>query len=297
MQRMKNREKTRVKRLSQGAAQQPSLNTAPSNEKGDQLAKLLFFGVETLAVVLLVGGVTFCAMTMNKALTASPIEWTTVVWMTVTLALTLLIARSLVWGGVLGAVLLASKMGAWKSQEETCRRALKLRPLLPSGASWASLVLTQSLVSRGQFKEGIAIAEQEWEKNGGSDKADQTMGPTCAAAAYGHQLENDMAGTLTWNDRAIVALERGLANMEKPKTGLLAKAMSSQSGQWLPQFRLQLGAAYFGNANIYFNKQNFRQAKENYKKALEYIVQSPDSNEKNEMMKVAKEQLSRLKHS
>ncbi len=43
----------------------------------------------------------------------------------------------------------------------------------------------------------------------------------------------------------------------------MAKALSSQSGQYIGQCKMQLGAAYFGNGNIYFNQMNYRQAKDN----------------------------------
>jgi len=221
----------------------------------------------------------------------------TCLWMTVALTLAMLFARTLSWMGVLGSVLLAGKMQSWKSQDAICMKAQKMRILMPSGAAWAAMVLSQSLASRGKYKESIEVAEAEWNRNGESDKNDQTLGPTCATASFSYQMESDMKGALTWNDRTITTLGRAVANMQKPKTGLMAKALSSQSGQYIGQCQMQLGAAYFGNGNIYFNQMNYRQAKDNYRKAIEVLQQAPDSDQKTEILKVAKEQMQRLKHS
>ncbi len=295
MPQMKNREKPKVKKLTQ--AQLPPVNTAPSNEVGDRYATALFYSVQGLSVILLVGGIAFSSNGMMRALSAQPIDWMSCIWMTLALTATLLFTRTLSWMGVLGAVLLAGKMASWKSQDEICLKAQKMRRLMPSGAAWAAMVLSQSLASRGKYKEAIEVAEAEWKTNGESEKNDQTLGPTCATASFAYQMESDMKGALTWNERTITTLGRAVANMQKPKKGLMANALSAQSGQYIGQCQMQLGAAYFGNGNIYFNQMNYRQAKENYRKSMEVLQQAPDSDQKNEILKVAKEQMQRLKHS
>ncbi len=295
MPQMKNREKPKVKKLSQ--AQLPPVNTQPSNEIGDRYSLALFYSVQVLSVILLVGGIAYTSTNVARALQAQPIDWLTCVWMTVALTLAMLFARTLSWMGVLGSVLLAGKMQSWKSQDAICAKAQKMRILMPSGAAWAAMVLSQSLASRGKYKESIEVAEAEWNRNGESDKNDQTLGPTCATASFSYQMESDMKGALTWNERTITTLGRAVANMQKPKTGLMAKALSSQSGQYIGQCQMQLGAAYFGNGNIYFNQMNYRQAKDNYRKAIEVLQQAPDTDQRNEILKVAKEQMQRLKHS
>ncbi len=295
MPQMKNREKPKVKRLTQ--AQMPPVNTAPSNEVGDRYSIALFYSVQALTVILVVGGIAFTSSGMMRALSATPLDWMTCIWMTLALTATFLFARTLSWMGVLGAVLLAGKMAAWKSQDEICLKAQKMHRLMPSGAAWAAMVLSQSLASRGKYKEAIEVAEAEWKKNGETDKNDQTLGPTCATASFAYQIEGDMKGALTWNERTITTLGRAVENLQKPKKGIMAKAMSAQSGQYIGQCQMQLGAAYFGNGNIYFNQLNYRQAKDNYRKAIEVLQQAPDSDQKNEILKVAKEQMQRLKHS
>jgi len=292
---MKNREKPRIKKL--GQTQLPPVNSAPSNEQGDKYAMLLFYSAEALAVILLAAGVGFSVTNMVNALNAHPLNWSLCIWMTLALAATFIFARSLSWMGVLGSVLLAGKLNAWQSQDDICKKAQKMQKLMPSGAAWSSMVLAQSLASRGKYKDAIEVAEAEWARNGDSDKNDQTLGPTCATASYAYQMEGETKGALTWNERTITTLGRAVENLKKPKKGLMANAMSAQSGQYVGQCQLQVGAAYFGNANIYFQQNNFRQAKENYRKSIEYLAQAPDSEQKIEILKVAKEQMARLKHS
>ena len=295
MAQMKNREKPKIKKLSQ--AQMPPINTAPSNEVGDRYALALFYCAQGLSVILLFAGVGLTSTNMVRALSSHPIDWMTCVWMTLALTASMLFARTLSWMGVLGAVLLAGKMQSWQSQDQICIKAQKLRKLMPSGAAWSAMVLSQSLASRGKYKEAIEVAEAEWKINGESDKNDQTLGPTCATASFAYQMESDMKGALTWNERTITTLGRAVENMKKPKKGLMANAMSAQSGQYIGQCQMQLGAAYFGNGNIYFNQMNYRPAKDNYRKSIEVLQQAPDSDQKNEILKVAKEQMQRLKHS
>jgi tetratricopeptide (TPR) repeat protein len=292
----KNREKQRVKKLG-GDMQAPPVNTAASNEQGDKYAMLLFYSAEVLAGLLLIGGTAFSVTRFIQALNAHPLDWATCIWMTVALAFTFIVARSLAWLAVLGSVLLAGKLNAWQSMEDISRKAQKMQKLMPSGASWATMVLAQSLASRGKYKEAAEIAEAEWARNGSSDKNDQTLGPTCAIASFSYQIEGDMKNSLIWNERTITTLGRAVENLKKPKKGLLANAMSQQSGQYIAQVQTQLGAAYFGNANIYFQQMNYRQAKENYRKTIEIMSQAAESPQKAEILRVAKEQMQRLKHS
>lgn len=295
MPQMKNRERQKVKKLS--SASLPPVNTAPSNEQGDKYATLLFYAAQALAVILLFGGIAFSSTNVMRAINAQPLDWATCIWMTLALVFTFIFTRTLSWLGVLGSVLLAGKMNAWKSQDEICAKAQKMRTIMPAGAAWAAMVLSQSLASRGKYKESIEVAEAEWTRNGSSDKNDQTLGPTCATASFAYQIEGDAKGALTWNERTITTLGRAVENLQKPKKGILANAMSAQSGQYIGQCQMQLGAAYFGNGNIYFNQMNYRQAKDNYRKAIETLSQAPDSEQKAEILKVAKDQMARLKHS
>lgn len=295
MPQMKNREKPKVKKLTQ--AQMPPVNTAPSNEVGDRYATALFYSVQALSVIILFGGIAYTSTNMMRALSVQPIDWMMCVWMTLALTLTLLFARTLSWMGVLGAVLLAQKLTAWKSQEEICNKAQKLRKLMPSGAAWSAMVLAQSLATRGQYKEAAEVAEAEWKRNGDSDKNDQTVGQVCSIASFTYQMEGDWKNVLIWNDRTITVLGRAVENLKKPKKGIMANALSAQSGQYIGQCQMQLGSAYFANAQIYMQQNNLRQAKENFRKTIEFLTQAPDLPQKDEILKVAKEQMQRLKHS
>lgn len=295
MPQMKNREKPRIKKI--GQMQAPPVNTAPSNEQGDKYTMLLFYSAQVLAGLLLIGGTALSVSNFVQAINAHPINWGMCIWMTLALASTFIVARSLAWMGVLGAVLLAQKMNAWQAQEDICRRAQKMQKIMPSGAAWAAMVLAQSLATRGKYKEAAEVAEAEWYRNGDSDKNDQTVGPTCSIAAFAYQMEGDWKTVMVWNDRTITTLGRAIENMKKPKKGIMANALSAQSGQYIGQCQMQVASAYFANAQIFMQQNNFRQAKENFRKTIEFMAQAPDSEQKNEVLKVAKEQLQRLKHS
>ncbi len=47
-------------------------------------------------------------------------------------------------------------------------------------------------------------------------------------------------------------LNKSLEQLSQPQKGLMAKIASTQSEQALGQLRMQLAAAYFNNATIYF---------------------------------------------
>jgi hypothetical protein len=277
--------------------QQLPVNDTPSNAKGDNMALGLYFALLIASAATLGVGVYFTSNGFVNAVNSTPIDWLTAVAMTVILTLTFLVARSLLWLAFFGPVMLGSKMGAWKTTETMCRRAIKLPKTLSRGSSWSAVALVQSLVGRGQFKEAMEVAEQEWARSGQDPKQFQNLGPLCVAVGIASQVENDHKESLKWNERAITCLTQSYEDLLKPKTGVVAKAMSPQSKEWLGQVRTQLAVAHFNTATIYFQKQDLRRARENFKQSVDHATQAPDFPQKDDIMKMSREQINRLKHA
>ncbi|MDZ4838153.1 MAG: hypothetical protein SGJ27_30590 [Candidatus Melainabacteria bacterium] len=275
--------------------QQLPVNDTPSNAKGDNMALGLYFALLIASAVTLGVGVYFTSSGIVNAVNS--VDWLTAVAMTVILILTFLVARSLLWLAFFGPVMLGSRMGAWKTTETMCRRAIKLPKTLSRGSSWSAVALVQSLVGRGQFKEAMEVAEQEWARSGEDPKQFQNLGPLCVAVGIASQVENDHKESLKWNERAITCLTQSYEDLLKPKTGVVAKAMSPQSKEWLGQVRTQLAVAHFNTATIYFQKQDLRRARENFKQSVDHATQAPDFPQKDDIVKMSREQISRLKHA
>ncbi|MBX3073008.1 hypothetical protein KF728_13485 [Candidatus Obscuribacterales bacterium] len=279
------------------------VNDAPSNSKGDNMSLGLFFALLILSAITLGLGVYFSASKFMTAVNASPTDWSTVIGMTILLTATLLVARALFWLAFFGPVMLASRMGAWSTAEAMCRRAIKLPDTLSRGSSWASVALVQSLVTRGQYREAIDAAEKEWDKSNKDSRQLQNLGPLCVTVGIASQVEPDVkdsqrsAESLKWNERGVECLNQVLEQMEKPKKGLFSKAMAPQSAEWKGQVRTQLAVAHFNIASTYMQKQDMRRARENFKKSLDFANQAPEFPQRADIIKVAKEQIARLKHA
>lgn len=292
----KAKQQTRKVYKNVGSSSLP-INNVASNPKGDQIASAASIALLAGSVIAVVAGISFSYWQFGPAVSKHPIEWGPVVWSTITLAIAFVLARALLWLSFFGSAMLAAKMGGWSSLEAITRRAIKYGRFLPNGTPWASLMLVQSLMARGQWKESITVAEEEWTRTGNDKAQAQNIGPLCAAVGMATQAEGQYKDSLTWNDRAIEKINAVLDELGKPKKGLLAKATAVQGDQWTSQLRIHLAAAYFGNANVYFNSQDFRRAKENYKRAVENAAKSPDFPNKSDIIKISNDQLSRLKHA
>lgn len=279
------------------------VNDAPSNSKGDNMSLGLFFALLIASAATLGLGVYFSATKFMAAVNATPTDWTTVIGMTILLTGALLVARALFWLAFFGPVMLASRMGAWSTAEAMCRRAIKLPDTLSRGSSWASVALVQSLVTRGKYREAIDAAEKEWDKSNKDPRQLQNLGPLCVTVGIASQVEPDVkdsqrsAESLKWNERGVECLNQVLEQMDKPKKGLFQKAMAPQSAEWKGQVRTQLAVAHFNIASTYMQKQDLRRARENFKKALDFANIAPEFPQKADIVKVAKEQIARLKHA
>lgn len=273
------------------------VNDTPSNTTGDKLSVALFFALFGSALAICGFGFYYSISRFSLALTTTPVDLWNCLFMTLVLAASLMVARMLYWLAFFGSVLLASRIGGWNSAETICRQAIKFAKLVPNGSGWAAVSLVQSLIGRGQFEEAIAVAEAEWERNGDNEKQAMNLGPMCVAAGMAHQATGDFKQASAWNDRGISALTKILEQAEnKEAKGFFAKAARMQASQWTGQVKMQLAVAHFHSATFHFNSQDFRRAKENFKKSVDYANQSPDFPQKQDVIKMARDQLARLKH-
>ncbi|HEY9787502.1 MAG TPA: hypothetical protein V6D17_19090 [Candidatus Obscuribacterales bacterium] len=283
-----------VVKTPKGAGQFP-VNTQESNAVGDRKARQLFLAILIASFVLVAGGVAWIGWQLTVLLGKTPIDWVGVGLGVVALALTFFIGRGLAWFSFFSAIMYASRVKAWESQEALCRSAIKFGKFFPGGAATASLMLIQSLVSRGQTAEAIKVGEELWERLGGNPKHDQTLAPMCSMLGLAHQVSGEPRPSIVWNERAIESFTRVLEDVERPK-GLMTKLAVKQSPNLAGSVHMQLAVSYFNNATSHFQQMNYRPAKESFKKAVEHANQAPDSQEKVEVLKASKEQLNRLKH-
>ncbi len=275
------------------------INTAASNPIGDLQARALFGGLLCASTLLFGTGVFWASGQLIEACKHTPVDWVSAVLMAVSLVAMVLVARSLVWMSYFGAIMFATKKQAWRAQEVLCRSAIMLAKVIPGAASTASLVLAQNLIGQNKSQEAITVAEEQWLRSTGPKgtvKPDQNVALLCASAGLAHQLAGDVRASITWNERAIEAFRSVLDSVAKPK-GLMAKLAASQGSHWIGPVRLHLAVVHLHNANAHFGTMNYRAAKENFKRAIDNANQAPDSADKKEVLKVAKEQLARLKNA
>jgi tetratricopeptide (TPR) repeat protein len=209
---------------------------------------------------------------------------------------TILLGRALLWLTFLLPIIYASKNNAWEAEESISRRALKLRRLVPTAGSTAAVMLIQNYIKRGEFEQALTFGETQWEENQNDKKYVQALAPVFSGVALSCQTKGNWKDSIIWNDRAIAAFEAIQQEMGSRK-GFMAKLASQQDAQVSGSVKTQLALSTFSNGNCNFNLRNFRAAKEHYRKAVDLAMRAPEGPEKNEIIRVAKEQLSRLKHA
>lgn len=290
--------KSKSKRVQKtvGPAQSLPVSTTESNAAGDKLALLVLFGLLAIAAGTMIAGIIYGIHGISAA-TQPPIDWTKLVISLLVAVASAFAARSIAGLSLFGAVMLASKQGAWKSLEQISSKSLGYKRVLPGGTAWLSTALVQSLVNRGQYTQASEIAQSEWNQCGDNEKQKQGLGTLCFAAGVAKQGEGDMKQSQLWNERAIATLEKSLEELKQPPKGVMARLASTQSSQFEGQIKVQLAAAYFNSATMYFNAMDHRRAKENYKRAVENAVKAPDFPQKQDIVKFANDQLARLKHT
>ena len=280
-----------------GGSQALPVNDAPSNEAGDRLTYGVLFGLLLVAVATAVGALIWGVIGVVEASHMHPVDWMKLVLSVMIGASSVWVARSIAGLSLFGSVMIASKKGAWKALEAIGTKGCDYRRFLPGGASWMSTAVVQSYVSRGQYKKPIDLAQREWDLCGDDDKQRQNLGTLCFAAGLANQGDGDMKQCQMWNDRAIDTMKKALEQLKQPPKGMMAKLAATQSPQLEEQLRIQLAAAYFNCATMYFNVMDYRRAKENYRNAVEHAVKAPEFPQKAEIVKFSNEQLGRLKHS
>lgn len=271
------------------------LNTSASNALGDKKVYILHYILLVVTVIACLALIYWGGAEIYNGAYRHPIAWWDEVFGAMALASVFFVGRGLFWISVIGPTMLAARSKAWQSQEELCRRALKYHKVVPGGGLTAALILVQSLVSRGQFAEAIAIAEEQHKRYQNNAKMAEALGPMYSAISVAHQVQGDAKQSITWGDRAIEAYNQTLKNYTKKKSWL-TKMAEVQGGDIAGNIRTQLTVAFFNNASNYFNQQNFRSAKVNFQKTLEAANQAPEFPEKGEILRACKDGLSRLKH-
>jgi len=293
---MKQQQGRRLKRGGPETGEMP-INTDESNPRGDQLSTALLFGLLILSVVVMVGGVWWGILNFHAAFTAKPTDWLQCIVSSIVIVASFLVARSIAWLSMFGTVALASRMGSWKMVETVGSKGPLLRKVLPGGSPWLTTALVQSQVNRGQYDAALAASQSEWDFYSKDEKQRTNLGTLAFTAGLAQQGLGNIKESQMWNERAIEILNKSLEQLSQPQKGLVARFASTQSEQALGQLRMQLAAAYFNNATIYFNSNDHRRAKKNYESAVENAKKAPDFPQRNEMVKFGQEQLARLKHS
>lgn len=268
----------------------------PSNVVADKQANLLFIGALALSAALVGAGMFCCVALIISGFNVTPTNWFGVVGGVIGFAAMLFVARAAVWMSIFGAVMYAQKSGAWDALQALCERAMKLKKLIPGGATTAALLLIQGYISRGELDKTIELGQKQYEEFGQDPKQQQNLAPMYSTLGLAFYMNGAWRESITWNDRAIAAFNQ-LIEQFKTKKGFVAKVAGSQTEEWTKNMHIQLAMAHFNNGTNHFQLRNYRGAKENYRLAVEHANQAPDFPDKAQLLQVSKEQLGRLKHA
>jgi tetratricopeptide (TPR) repeat protein len=267
-----------------------------SNETVDKQVMLMHYGILAIAVLLSAGLLGWGGYEMYLGLHSKPIGWMNEAWGVTAVVSIFFIVRGLFWLSIISPIMVGAKGKGWKSQEDLCRKALKFSKLTPGGGLTVAFMLVQSLISRGQFDEAIAIGEEQGKIYENDPKMAEGLGPVCGAVGLAYQVKGDPRQSITWSEKAIDAYGKAIEKYTATKKSWMTKITEAQGGDIAGSIRAQMTVSYFNNASSYFNMQNFRMAKQNFHKALETANQAPEFPDKAEIVKACKEQMSRLKH-
>ncbi len=268
----------------------------PSNLVADKQAKLLFMGLLTGSFVLVTAGMFWAVAQFISSVNQSPIVWLGIVLSIACVVVLLLIARAMLWLSIFASLMFAQKANAWETQQFLCQQAMKLKKLIPGGASTAGLILVQGYINRGEIEETIKLGQQQHDEFGNDPKQVQNLAPMYSTLGLAFHMQGAWRESITWNDRAIEAFAKILEQFAKKK-GIAARLVGSQTEEWMKNVHTQLAVTCFNNGTNHFNLRNQRGAKESYRQAVEHANKAPDFPEKSDLLKVSREQLSRLKHA
>lgn len=273
------------------------VNTAESNEVVDKQSMLIHYAIFSGAILASVGLLGWGGYEIYLGLQSKPIGWTEEFWGVSALASIFFVFRGMFWLSIISPVMMSAKSKAWKSQEALCRKALQYGKIIPGGGLTIVFMLIQSLISRGQYEEAIALGEEQANAYKDDPKMAEGLGPVCGAVGMAYQIRGDARQSITWCEKAIDAYAKALEKYTAPKKSIMTKLTESQGGDIKGSILSQMTVSYFNNASSYFNLQNFRLAKVNFQKSMDTAIASPEFPEKADIIKACREQISRMKHT
>lgn len=256
--------------------------------KQDKICMALFAGGLIFSVALLFGSAFAISQTALQAVQHKPVEWLTLVGMTVLTVLLGFVLRGLIWASFAGVTMLSAHLQAFHAQDKISRIGLKLKNVLPGGAAWAVQTIMGQMASKQQYKEMIAFGTSEYEA---AKKKDQTLAPVCAYLGMAHQIQGDPHAAILWNERAVEMFAKAMEPLEK------AEAKTKVTNRdFVDSIIVQYASAYANLASNYFSVNNHGKAKKNFQLALEQLQKAKDGPQKDMLVRGINEHLARLKH-
>lgn len=279
-------------------AQKPSFPNQglPSNPVADKQANLIFVGGLAVSVGSVLAGLFFCVALAVSGFNSQPTNWFSLAGGILGAVALFFVARAAVWMSIFGAMMYAQKNNGWDATKSLCTKAMRLKKVMPGGATTAAGLLIQGHISRGELNEVVQLGEQQYNDFGSDPKQQQNLAPVYGAMGMALYMQGSARDSIKWNERAIQAYGVSLEQFKNRK-GLAAKLAGAQGADYADAINGQIAVAYFSNANCYMTQQNHRSAKECFRKVVEYANQAKNLPEKEMMLSVSKEQLGRLKHA
>lgn len=288
MPKVQNYKRQTVQKNVMPKAQMPKPPEIPATPgKQDRLCKAIFIGGLSFGAVLLLGSSYFISKGFVAALSSNPIEWLTVVGLTVLTVILGFTLRGIIWASFAGVTMLASQLQAWHAQEMICDLGLKYKKVFPGSTAWASQGKMGMMANRQQFKELIVFGTKEYEE---TKVKDQNLAPLCAYIGMAQQVVGDPHAAIIWNERAIEYFEKSMESF--------AKVTPDAKGpnQFVDNIIMQFASAYANLASNYFAVNNFGKAKKNFGLAMEQLNRVKDSPQKDMLIRGINEHMARLKH-
>ena len=264
----------------------PEIPSQPG--KQDKICTLVFAAGLSLSAILLFGSAFFISQAFLQAWHRTPVDWYTLIGMTVLTVLLGLLLRGMVWASFAGTTMLAGYLQAFHAQDLIARSALKFRKVIPGGTAWAAQALMGQMATRQQFKELIAFGNIEYEA---IKKKDQSIAPLCAYMGLAHQMQSDPHSAILWNERAVELFQKAMAPLDK-----IAPNTKVPNRDFIDSMFLQYASAHANLASNYFSVNNYGKAKKNFGIALEQLNRVKESQQKEMLVRGINEHLARLKH-
>jgi len=264
----------------------PEMPTEPG--KQDRICNAVHIGGLSLGAIVLLGSAYGISQAALKAIHQTPVDWATLVGMTLLTVVVGLVVRGIVWASFAGVVMLATHLKAWHAQDQIARKALKLKRFFPGGTSWAAQALLGQMVNRQQFKEVINFGTSEWES---TKKKDQSVAPLCSYVGMAHQMQGDSHSAILWNERAVELFQKAMTQLEK-----VDSKTKVPNREFVDNMIMQYASAFANLGANYFGVGNYGKAKKNFHAALEQLNRVKDNSQKDILVRGINEHMARLKH-